>query len=107
MTTQITWNIEQLERSLPDGLVLTAHWRVTGTDGQYSGTVYGSIGLPANDPADPNFVPYEAITKERYEELARAVAHVDYSKIMAYEKAEEVDVKKELACVGNVCEIAL
>lgn len=65
MTTQIDWNIEQLERSLPDGLVLTAHWRVTGIDDNHFGTVYGSIGLPANDPADPNFVPYEAITKEQ------------------------------------------
>lgn len=65
MTTQITWNMEQLERSLPDGLVLTAHWRVTGIDGQYSGTAYGSLGLPANDPTDPGFVPYEQITKEQ------------------------------------------
>ena len=64
MTTQITWNIEQLERSLPDGLVLTAHWRVTGADGQHTGTVYGSLGLPANGPASPDFVPYDQITKE-------------------------------------------
>lgn len=65
MTIEITWNIEQLERSLPDGLVLTAHWRVTGVEGQYSGTVYGSLALPANDPTDPGFVPYEQITKEQ------------------------------------------
>lgn len=65
MTTQITWNIEQLERSMPDGLVLTAHWRVTGIDGQHSGTVYGSLGLPTNDPTDPGFVPYDQITKEQ------------------------------------------
>ena len=63
--TQITWNIEQLERSLPDGLVLTAHWRVTGVDGQHTGAVYGSIALPPNDPSAPDFVPYEQITKDQ------------------------------------------
>lgn len=64
MTTQTNWSIDQLERSLPDGIVLTAHWRCTGTDGTFSGSFYGSQSLPANDPAAPGFVPYEQITKE-------------------------------------------
>jgi ribonucleoside-diphosphate reductase alpha chain len=50
--------------------------------------------------------PYEEITKEQYEELAKKVAHVDYSKIVTYEKIDETDIKKELACVAGVCEIA-
>lgn len=62
--TQITWNIEQLERSLPDGTVLTAHWRVTGVDGEHACTVYGTMALPPNNPASPDFAPYEQITKE-------------------------------------------
>ncbi len=30
---------------------------------------------------------------------------IDFSKILAYEATDETDVKKELACVGGVCEV--
>ncbi|MEY4440429.1 MAG: hypothetical protein RLY49_55 [Candidatus Parcubacteria bacterium] len=49
--------------------------------------------------------PYEAITKEKYEEMARQFEHIDFSKIVTYEKVDETEVKKELACVGGLCEI--
>ena len=49
--------------------------------------------------------PYEAITKEKYEELAKNFVDIDFSKIMTYEKVDETEVKKELACVGGTCEI--
>ncbi len=49
--------------------------------------------------------PYEEITKEQYEELKDKFAGLDFSQIMAYEKKDETDIKKELACVGGVCEI--
>ncbi len=50
--------------------------------------------------------PYEEITKERYEELVKQVAHLDFSKIVTYEKDDETELKKELACVSGVCDIA-
>ncbi|MGI9118212.1 MAG: ATP cone domain-containing protein [Minisyncoccia bacterium] len=49
--------------------------------------------------------PYEAITEQRYNELKGTVANIDFSKIMTYEIHDETEVKKELACVGGVCEI--
>lgn len=49
--------------------------------------------------------PYEEITKEKYEELLPTVADLDFSKIVTYEKIDDTDIKKELACVGGVCEI--
>lgn len=49
--------------------------------------------------------PYEAITKEKYEELAKQFGNMDFSKIMTYEKIDETEVKKELACAGGTCEI--
>ncbi len=49
--------------------------------------------------------PYETISREKYEELARRLEHIDYSKIITYEKTDELDVKKEMACVGGVCAI--
>lgn len=49
--------------------------------------------------------PYEAITKEEYEARAARFPKVDYSKLIAYERQDESDMKKELACAGNTCEV--
>lgn len=49
--------------------------------------------------------PYEAIDKEKYEELSKGFEHIDFSKIVTYEKVDETELKKELACVGGLCEI--
>ncbi len=49
--------------------------------------------------------PYEAITKERYEEMAAKFQHIDYGKLYAYERTDETELKKELACVSGACEI--
>ncbi|MEK7162303.1 MAG: ribonucleoside-triphosphate reductase, partial [Patescibacteria group bacterium] len=51
--------------------------------------------------------PYEAIDEKTYEVLNRKVAHLDFSKIVTYEKEDESDVKQELACVAGVCEIEI
>lgn len=51
--------------------------------------------------------PYEAIDEKTYEALNRKVAHLDFSKIVTYEKEDESDVKQELACVAGVCEIEI
>lgn len=58
------WSISQLDRSLPDGVVYTAHWRVTKTEDDVSGTVYGTISFPEKDPADADFIPYASLTEE-------------------------------------------
>jgi ribonucleoside-triphosphate reductase (thioredoxin) len=49
--------------------------------------------------------PYEAITKERYEEMKTRLGELDFSKIVTYEREDETEVKRELACVGGLCEI--
>ncbi len=49
--------------------------------------------------------PYETITKERYEEMKEKFPNVDYSKLLAYEHADETEQKRELACAGGTCEI--
>ena len=50
--------------------------------------------------------PYETISKERYESLLKNVSHLDFSKIVTYEVDDEMEVKRELACVAGVCDIA-
>ena len=49
--------------------------------------------------------PYEAIERKRYEELVAAFPNLDYSKLVTYERTDETEQKKELACVGGVCDI--
>ncbi len=49
--------------------------------------------------------PYEAITKDEYEARMKNFPAVDYAKLMQYERADETELKKELACVSGVCEI--
>ncbi len=49
--------------------------------------------------------PYEEIDKKRYEEMLAAFPMVDYSKLVTYERTDETEQKKELACVGGVCDI--
>ncbi len=50
--------------------------------------------------------PYEEINEKKYKEMIKKFENIDYSKIITYEKQDETDVKKELACVGGMCEIS-
>ena len=50
--------------------------------------------------------PYEEITKEQYEELLKNTTNIDFSKLVIYEREDETDTKRELACAGGICEIA-
>lgn len=69
--------------------------------------IVGGLSFLPRDNHVYQLAPYESISKEKYEELAAKLAHIDYSKIITYEKTNELDVKKELACVAGVCEVAL
>jgi hypothetical protein len=62
----INWIIEQMfvrkvEGTLTD-VVITADWRCNGTDGQYSGTCYGSASFA---PPTENFTPYDQLTQDQ------------------------------------------
>jgi hypothetical protein len=55
--------IAQLDRTLPDGCVQTIHWQASQTDGDFTASAYGSLGVPAKDPSDPTFIPFESLTE--------------------------------------------
>jgi hypothetical protein len=58
-----TWSIANLERHTGTGLVFTAHYQISATDGVYSAGAYGSIGLEAPAEGDP-VIPYSELTPE-------------------------------------------
>jgi len=65
--------IVSLDRNLPAGLCTVAHWTATKTDGDYTASAYGSLGLPAKDLSDPTFVAYEDITEAQAIEWVKDV----------------------------------
>ncbi len=56
--------IVQLERSLPDGVVFTAHWTASLTEDEDTASIYGSVELEQKDPSDPSFIPFDDLTEE-------------------------------------------
>lgn len=42
-------------------VIQTVNWTLTATDGDYTASCYGSVGLPAPSPA--SFTPYEDVTE--------------------------------------------
>ena len=57
-------NIAQLDRSLPDSVVVTAHWTASLVDGGLTASSYGTCSFEQKDPSDPNFVPFDDLTEE-------------------------------------------
>ena len=66
--------------------------------------VGGLSFLPRDNHVYP-LAPYEEIKKKKYESMLKHFEGIDFSKIVTYEKEDETEVKKELACVAGICEI--
>ena len=49
--------------------------------------------------------PNEPITKEQYDKMLARLGNIDYGKLYQYERQDETELKKELACVSGTCEI--
>ena len=112
----MNWTISQLDRTLPDGVVYTAHWRVSATDGNFSGSVYGTqsfddlLHLPihlvrqglsqpndlysqsfdAKDPSDPDFIPYDQLTEAQVVQWVKEAMGADT--VAAHEAAVQAQI---------------
>ena len=49
--------------------------------------------------------PYEECDKATYEEMTKRFKDIDFSKIVTYEREDETEGSKELACVAGLCEV--
>lgn len=63
--------IAQLDRNATDGLVVTAHWTVSKTEGEHTASAYGSIGLPEKDADDASFVAFDDLTEAQVVEWVK------------------------------------
>ena len=60
--------------------------------------------LPKSDHVY-KLAPYEEITKDRYELMAKSFPNIDFSKIVLYEYDDHTTGSKELACSAGKCEV--
>ena len=70
------------------------HWDIVG----------GLTFLPKSNHIY-QLAPYEEISQDQYEDMVKMFKKVDFSSIVLYEKKDETEVKRELACSGNSCEL--
>lgn len=65
----------------------------------------GGLSFLPRDNHAYRLAPYEAISKEEYERRMKTFPTVDYAKLIQYERVDETELKKELACVAGACDI--
>ncbi len=82
-----------------DEWVAVVAWLFTNWD------IVGGLSFLPRDNHVYRLAPYESINKKQYDELASKFPNVDYSKLVIYERTDETEQKKELACAGGTCEI--
>lgn len=69
MATTITWTIDWMKASTQEingftEVVLDAGWRVTGTDGKFTTSAYGSVSFP--EPQEGGtYTPYADLTQDQ------------------------------------------
>jgi len=63
MAIETTWSITLTEYTNDtDKGIVTAHWRVSAQDGEYTASAYGSAGFTP-DPTAPDFIAYNELTE--------------------------------------------
>lgn len=67
--------------------------------------IVGGLSFLPKDNHVYQLAPYEEIEEETYLEMSKQFENIDFSKIVTYEKEDETEVKKELACVAGLCEV--
>lgn len=97
MTTTYTWNIVAMD-SYPEyagepDVVFTTHWTVSGTDGTYTGSAYGTQAIQLSD-TEP-FIPYDQIT------LAQAIQWTQDSMGAEAVASLEANIDQQIANQAN------
>ena len=64
---------------------------------------YNGLSVLPYDGGTYTQAPFEDITKEQYDEMAKTLHQIDLSKVI--ELDDNTDLKDQLACVGGACEV--
>jgi len=82
-----------------DEWITVANWLYSNWD------IIGGLSFLPRSNYVYRLAPMEEISKERYEELLRNFPKIDYARLLEYERVDETEQKRELACVAGVCDI--
>jgi hypothetical protein len=92
----VIWTISQLERNTDDGVV-AAHWRATDSDGDHSGSSYGTVGFTPDSTA-AGYTAYAEITEAQV--CGWVKADVDADAVEASIAAQIAESKEPAIAVG-------
>ena len=96
MATTYTWNFPALDVVFNEenmqNVVQTAHWIYSATDGEYSASQYGSVGLPVPSPED--FIPYDSLTEQIVEGWVVAALGQEQVDSMTKSLADNIESQK-------------
>jgi ribonucleoside-diphosphate reductase alpha chain len=84
-----------------DEWIAVANWVYSNWD------ITGGLSFLPREKHVYKLAPYESIDEKTYSEMVKRFQNIDYSKIITYEKQDETELKKELACASGVCEIVV
>ena len=62
MATQYNWQVVQMDRLTSDNFVVTCHYTVTATDGEYQSSTYGTVSY--TQEAGQDVIPYQDLTED-------------------------------------------
>ncbi len=82
-----------------DEWIAVANWIYENWD------IVGGLSFLPRSEHVYQLAPYEEINEKKYNELVKKMGNIDFSKIITYEKTDQSDLKKELACAGGMCEV--
>ena len=97
MSNTYTWKIVQLGCTPKVGtdtdVVQTIHWRIEGTDGTHTGSVYGSVGITLD--TSTTFVPFASLTEA--DVISWAQAALGAEQVAAF----EANIDAQIAAAAN------
>lgn len=80
-------------------------WIETGNWVYQNWDIVGGLSFLPRSNHVYQLAPYEECDEKTYKKLLQRFEGIDFSKIVTYEKVDETQGSKELACVSGVCEI--
>lgn len=82
-----------------DEWIETAHWLYKNWD------LLGGLSFLPKSKMVYQLAPFEEISADEYHMRKKGLPKIDFSHIVIYEREDSTSGSKELACLGNVCEI--
>ena len=65
--------------------------------------IVGGLSFLPYDGGIYHLAPYEAISKENYDERIESFPKINWAKLIRYEKSDMTDLHQQFACIGDKC----